>query len=152
MRQLQDHELVPDGFECDGCSGGAPDEWRGLHLWPACAIHDAGYEPTKPYGGTWAGRRECDAVLRRNLRWLLRYQAAPWHLVHGLPWLYWGRVRLWGAGAYFFDAGEQPASWWQRFREVYGFFRVRMFTRWAIEDRRLDRQLAHLLGSRRNAA
>jgi hypothetical protein len=120
--QLEGHELVADGYSCDGCSN-SPDSWRGYKLWPACVIHDRHYDPDSPLGTGWEGRREADAILRRNIVRLVLAQGGSRTEAHRIAWLYWGRVRIWGQSAYFFDKTEQPESRWERFREVYGLFR-----------------------------
>lgn len=122
FRRLAGWNLVPDGCECDGCSG-SPDTWRGYKLWPACVIHDRMYDPDALCGANWAGRWQADREFRQNLRTLLEYQRAPWHLRATLPWVYFRAVRLAGAGSYFFADGEEPLSGWQRFRELVGLFR-----------------------------
>jgi len=111
-----------EGYSCDGCSL-SPDWWRGRYLWPACVIHDWDYREGRPDGATWADRRDADARLRRNLSLVLRHQGASRVTAGSVAWLYWGRVRIWGAANYAFATGEQPLSRWQRFREAYGLFR-----------------------------
>lgn len=122
FRQLAGWNLVPDGYECDGCSGGSPDYWRGYKLWPACVVHDRMYDRDALRGANWAGRWQADRELRQNLRRLLETQGAPWHLRAAVPWIYFRAVRLAGAGSYFFAGSEEPLSRWERFRELFGLF------------------------------
>ena len=112
-------EKPPPGFTCNGCTN-SPDYFRRFFIWPACIVHDFHYSGV--LGGSWASRREADRIFYKNLKIELIDQEAPWALSATLPWIYWGRVRLHGAGHYPFSEGESPQSWWQRFREVYGIF------------------------------
>lgn len=123
FRSLRGWNMVPDGYRCDGCSGGSPDSWRGYKLWPACVIHDRMYDPDALRGGNWAGRWQADREFRQNLRTLLEDQGAPLRLRVTVPWLYFRAVRLAGASSYYFADGERPLSRWQRFRELVGLFR-----------------------------
>lgn len=116
-----------EGFKCDGCSW-SPDSWAGYKLWPACVIHDYHYRTADLRGvpgggvpGTAAGRAYADATFRRNLVTLLREQGCGPVRSQRVAWIYWGRVRIWGASAFqHWSAGEKPASRWQRIREVWG--------------------------------
>ncbi len=122
------------GFPSDGCST-SPDTWWlrtvfsgawvRAKLWPGCHIHDYHYREG-PLAHNWGGRREADRVLRINVRRLMRAQGASRRKAERVAWLYWGRVRLWGASSYrHWDDGEQPLSKWHRFREAYGLFRAK---------------------------
>lgn len=109
----------PD-FRCDGCSL-SPDYYRRFFIWPGCIIHDFHYGGA--LGRSWAARREADSIFYFNLRQELIDQGAPWHVSRLVPWIYWGRVRIWGAARFPFAENEQPLSWWSRFAEAYGLFR-----------------------------
>ena len=117
----------PETFECDGCSR-SPDFYRtwtlkSYKLWPACIIHDFHYR-TGCLGGNWKARWEADRIFRQNMVTLLRMQGAGAVRQRTLSWLYWGRVRIWGASSYRGWAdGEEPLNRLQRFREVYGLFK-----------------------------
>ena len=124
-----------DGFACDGCSW-SPDAYVTLtgkvyKLWPACVVHDYGYRTHKlrmaallgtgpGIAGTAAGRKECDGRFRRNLRMLIKLQGGSGFDQKRLAWLYWGRVRIWGAKAFqHWGEGAEPLSFWARVREVW---------------------------------
>lgn len=108
----------PEYFESNGCSY-SPDWLRGYLLWPACHLHDWAYD----CGGDWAARRQADAELYRNLLALLLEQGASRWLAYRVAWVYWGRVRLWGARPFTWADGAKPLSRWRRFREAWGLFR-----------------------------
>ena len=115
-------------FECDGCSN-SPDSYhtitgRVFKLWPACVIHDYHYR-TK--GGLIsltrdaAGRREADRIFRENLRLCIAHSGGSKFDQRRLSWLYWGRVRVWGAKAFqHWVEGAEPLGWFKRMREVWG--------------------------------
>lgn len=117
----------PSMWECDGCSN-SPDNYltvtgRVYKLWPACVIHDWAYR-TGVLGGNAQGRWTADRHFRTNMNIQLKLQGAGGIRRSALCWLYWGRVRIWGAKAYrVWDEGEEPLSLWQRVREVYGLFK-----------------------------
>lgn len=111
-------------FESDGCSGGAPDvyrTWTGRRykLWPACFIHD--YHYRYPVLGDDAEARKLgDDVLRENIRRLVRLQGGGKWTAKRIAWLYWGRVRIWGASSWsHWGEGEEPLSFGARMREVW---------------------------------
>ena len=117
------HQLagpLPDPpYPCDGCSW-SPDVWAGFAVWPACVIHDYHYA-TGVLGTTWQGRRKADLALRRNIATLVRLQGGGRLRARSLAWLYWGRVRLWGGGAYAVHAGPHKVMpWFKRWVEVWG--------------------------------
>lgn len=114
--------IPPLDFESNGCSC-SPDYWRQYDIWPACHIHDWHYaEPV--LGAQWASRREADAILRKNLRICLHKQNANQFLTWFLPYMYWGRVRIWGAAHWKnWTDGEKPASFLQRFIEAWGWYK-----------------------------
>lgn len=107
------------GFACDGCSM-SPDKIRKYKIWPACVVHDFHYEPDAPLGGTWYGRLVADRFLRDNIYDLMRAQGASHRFAKATSRLYYGRVRIWGAKAYFYAEGEEPLGFRQRLREIYG--------------------------------
>ena len=114
----------PQSFECDGCSS-SPDVWRGMLIWPACVIHDYHYR-TGILGGTWRSRARADAKFRRNTVTLLRKQGLGKRGAKAVAWIYYGRVRIWGAKAYrFWAIGERPLPWWRRIGEAYGIIKSR---------------------------
>jgi len=85
---LEGSQLVPPGFESNGCTF-APDRlWAVIgtfSLWAACHIHDWRYQQ----GGTPRDRRKADAELRRNLVLLMFSQG----FAYTLSWVYWVVVR-----------------------------------------------------------
>lgn len=109
--------LALGDFRSNGCSA-SPDKWRRFKLWPACHVHDFEYSEQHAEG-TAAGRREADARLRRNLRKLVLLQGGSRWSAEKIAWLYWGRVRIWGADHYAWNEGAKPLSRWHRFREVW---------------------------------
>lgn len=108
---------VPDGFECNGCSC-SPDWWLGRVLWLACFVHDWEYSVPGSVG-TREGRRAADARFRRNLQTVLQMQGVGWFRRRRIAWLYWGRVRVWGASHYPFAPYQKPESKWQLLREAW---------------------------------
>jgi len=119
----------PSGFACDGCSM-SPDAWttwrgRTYKLWPACVVHDYHYRTRvlRVAGllpGTAAGRKQADDALYRNITALVRAQGGTAFEAHRIAWVYWGRVRVWGAGSYqHWDEGAEPLSRWARIKEVW---------------------------------
>ena len=102
----------PDGYACDGCSW-SPDWLRGWKLWPACAIHDYHYR-TEALGVDAGARARADAVLRANLRTLLRLQSAPAWRREAVAWAYWSRVRIYGARSFNQGKGAQDERSWLR--------------------------------------
>lgn len=104
-------------FESNGCSF-SPDSWRHRKLWPACHVHD--FEYSEKYAvGTRAGRRAADARLRRNLCTLVRLQGGGRGEAARVSWIYWGRVRVWGADHYAWKGGERPESLLHRLKEAW---------------------------------
>jgi hypothetical protein len=115
-------EVEVEGFACDGCSN-SPDSYRGYLLWPACFVHDWNYRKGN-LGYNWGGRKHADRLLRTNLKIVLTQQNAPYYLRFLLPFIYWGRVRIWGASSYRnWAPGEKPLKFCDRVREAWGFFR-----------------------------
>lgn len=122
---------LPMDWESDGCSGGSPDvwrTWRGLRifkLWPACVIHDYHYrEPVLQHTAAElvravAGRKYADNTLYRNLYALVRMQGGGKFIARRIAWLYWGRVRIWGADSWQHWDDGKPLGFWARVREVY---------------------------------
>ena len=108
----------PEGFECNGCSC-SPDYWRGKPIWVGCVLHDYAYV----LGNTWADRYDADKNFYYNLKKILIEKGISNIEATSAAWLYWGRVRLWGAQHFNFSDKEEPLSFWQRFREVYGIFK-----------------------------
>lgn len=127
-------------FSCDGCSW-SPDAYRTLtgkvfKLWPACVIHDYHYRTDSlrlsldsnlglgrylSIPGDAAGRRTADAAFRGNLQALIRLQGGSAARQRSLSWLYWGRVRIWGARSFrHWAPGQEPLTWWRRVKEAYG--------------------------------
>lgn len=109
-------------FPSDGCSW-SPDNWltlrRTYKLWPACHIHDFHYR-CGPLGGTWEARRQADIIFRRNLHRLLRAQGSGRFRARRLSWMYWGRVRVWGASSYqHWAEGAEPQGKLRRLREAW---------------------------------
>lgn len=114
----------PQSFSCDGCSS-SPDVWRGRLIWPACVIHDYHYR-TGILGGTWRARAKADRKFRRNTVTLLRKQKLGAAQSRAIAWLYYGRVRIWGAKAYrYWAPGEHALPWWRRVGEAYGIIKSR---------------------------
>lgn len=111
----------PKEFECNGCSC-SPDYFKHYDIWPACVIHDWHYG-TSILGPNWAGRREADQILRRNLAKALALQGANKWYQWSIPYIYWGRVRIWAATHYAFSADEKPQKILHRFIEGWGWFR-----------------------------
>ena len=117
----------PESFRCDGCSS-SPDSYvtwtrKWYKLWPVCIIHDFHYR-TGCLGGNWKARWEADRIFYENMRTILRMQGAGSIRQRSLAWLYWGRVRMWGASSYKGWAdGEETQGRWERFREVYGLYK-----------------------------
>jgi hypothetical protein len=108
----------PVDFGCDGCSW-SPDWWRGYKLWPACVLHDYHYR-TGVLGGSAEGRASADAYFRMNVKALLLKQGMGAWRAAAVSRLYWGRVRVWGAGSYrHWERGEEPRSRWARLREAW---------------------------------
>ena len=114
--------IPPEDFESNGCSF-SPDYIRDYQIWPACHRHDYHYSPANPLTGTWAGRREADVFLRRNLENCLKLQGAGRFTRWRVGYVYWGRVRIWGAKAFNFVGIEKPLSFWHRVSEGWGFFK-----------------------------
>ncbi len=125
----------PDGFECDGCTF-SPDRLvsisgRTYKLWPACVIHDHHYrtealrhgsvvEAGGRVTGTARGRKYADDTFYWNLRKLVAAQGGGKFEQARLAWLYWGRVRVWGARHFqHWDEGAKPLSRWARLKEVW---------------------------------
>ncbi len=113
----------PELFESDGCSN-SPDvyrTWRGkaYKLWPACFIHD--YHYRYPVLGTDAQARKLgDDTLRSNIYTLVRLQGGTKWEARRISWLYWGRVRVWGASSWrHWGEGEEPLSFSKRVREAW---------------------------------
>lgn len=116
--------LPPAGFECDGCSH-SPDVYypfggtKTFKLWPACVVHDYHYRAADVLEPRDAdARAKADAILYRNLMRCIEHSGGSPFAQHRLAWLYWGRVRMWGAGAWQHGVGK-PKSWWKRLREVW---------------------------------
>lgn len=111
-------------FESDGCSR-SPDTYRTLcrarfKLWPACFVHDYHYRHDVLLDPNAAGRRMADGVLRENIRRLVRMQGGGPLTAERIAWLYWGRVRIWGASSWrHWEEGRRPESWWRRLLEVW---------------------------------
>lgn len=109
----------PEGYECDGCSL-SPDYFGRWKLWPACVIHDYHYREGV-LGGNWHGRRTADRILRVNLERLVLDQGGARWLARLVGAAYYGRVRVWGKKSYrHWEDGEEPLSWLDRVREVWG--------------------------------
>jgi len=114
----------PAGYSCDGCSN-SPDRYIALtgriyKLWPACVIHDYHYREKHCLTRDVAGRREADRIFRENLKTCVRYCGGSKFDQRRIAWLYWGRVRMWGAGAFrHWVEGAEPTSWWKRLRQVW---------------------------------
>lgn len=112
-------------FECDGCSH-SPDVYttatgRRFKLWPACVIHDYHYRTADVLTRDAAGRREADRIFRENLARCIALQGGSKLAQRRLSWLYWGRVRIWGASAFqHWAEGAEPEGWLARVREVWG--------------------------------
>lgn len=115
----------PSGFECDGCSH-SPDSYhtitgRVFKLWPACVIHDYHYRTAGVLTRDAAGRREADRIFFENLRLCIAHCGGNAFDQRRLSWLYWGRVRVWGAKAFqHWAKGAEPLGWFKRMREVWG--------------------------------
>jgi hypothetical protein len=116
--QLEGKDIVPRDFQSNGCSF-SPDYIKHYDLWPACHIHD--YDYSIP--GRWADRREADLRFRGNLTLLLEIQYSSVFVRVFLPYIYWWSVRIWGPKAYIWSEGEKPLNFWQRFVEVWGWFK-----------------------------
>ncbi len=119
--QLEGPKPNPE-FKCNGCSM-SPDYIRHYQIWPACVVHDYHYSSANPLTGTWSGRREGDRFLRSNIEICLRLQGANRFTQRRISWLYWGRVRIWGAKAFPFSGTEKPLSFWHRFKEGWGWYK-----------------------------
>lgn len=115
----------PAGYSCDGCSH-SPDRYisaigrRIYKLWPACVIHDYHYREATVLTRDAAGRAEADRVLYENLLTCVRYYGGSNFDARRIAWLYWGRVRMWGASSFqHWAQGAKPVGWWRRLREVW---------------------------------
>lgn len=115
----------PAGFECDGCSW-SPDVYyplgstRTFKLWPACVIHDYHYRTADVLTRDAAGRAEADRILFENLKRCIAHSGGGRVAQNRIAWLYWGRVRMWGASAFqHWRDGAEPRSWWERLKEVW---------------------------------
>lgn len=104
-----------DTFSCNGCSC-SPDVWRGYAIWPACVIHDYHYG-TGVLGDSWRARQRADAIMRRNIQTLIRLDGGRQHTAVTLSWIYWGRVRVWGANHY--QGLKKRRSFWKRLGEAW---------------------------------
>lgn len=116
----------PRRFECDGCSW-SPDVYfplgssKTFKLWPACVIHDYHYRTESIFTRDAAGRAKADRILYENLKKCVAFSGGGRVAQHRLAWLYWGRVRIWGASAFqHWREGEEPEGWLKRVREVWG--------------------------------
>jgi len=119
-------------IDSDGCSR-SPDRWWGLPIVAACVCHDAHYRrrPECDLGGTWAARRRADWLLWRNMGMVVDWYAsagvqprARWRIALR-RWRYWSAVRRYGASSFGWADGEEPLSWWERWRESLLLFRAR---------------------------
>ena len=117
----------PEGFKCDGCSC-SPDFLGMLALWPAGVIHDYHYHVRlEGQVRNWHSRWLADATLRANMRVLVQLQGGSRLHAWWLPWLYWGRVRIWGGSSYRdWDDGEEPLGWVQLFCEAWGLWKAKV--------------------------
>lgn len=128
---------LPMDWESDGCSGGAPDVYRTLFgraykLWPACIIHDDHYRHRDaasalsilageaPHIRGAKARKLADDTLRANIVTLVKLQGGSAFTAHRIAWLYWGRVRIWGATSWGHWNGNRPLGFLSRVREAYG--------------------------------
>lgn len=105
--------LPPEGYACDGCSM-SPDSWRRFKLWPACVVHDYHYREGV------VSRADADAALRQNLRELVLAQGGSRSEAERIAWIYWGRVRIWGASSYSMASEEREPSFWERLKRTWG--------------------------------
>ena len=114
----------PHTFGCDGCSN-SPDvyhTWRGksFKLWPACVIHDFHYRTESELTRDAAGRKRADRIFRENIERCVAHCGGSRFDQRRLAWLYWGRVRMWGAKAFqHWAKGAKPTGWFKRLREVW---------------------------------
>ena len=115
----------PAGYSCDGCSN-SPDKYisplsrKVFKVWPACVIHDYHYREAGVLTRDAAGRREADRVLRENIRLCVKFCGGNRFAQERVAWLYWGRVRMWGASSFrHWVKGAKPTSWWKRLRRVW---------------------------------
>lgn len=122
--RLQGLKPITTLFESDGCSGGAPDTYRtwlgkAYKLWPACFIHDYHYRYLVLPSGA-PGRKRADDTLRVNIRALVKLQGGSRWTARRIAWLYWGRVRVWGASSWrHWAEGDEPLSFSARMREAW---------------------------------
>jgi hypothetical protein len=114
----------PDLFESDGCSN-SPDvyrTWSGKRykLWPACFVHDYHYRYLTALGTGALGRKRADYYLHQNIRTLVALQGGGKWDQRRISWLYWGRVRVWGATSWqSWIEGEKPLSVMARLKEAW---------------------------------
>ena len=133
-RLLKGPKPDPQNFlTSDGCSV-SPDRIRFLTkvfdkglvvLFPACFCHDAHYRRVADLGGNWTARRKADWYLGRNLFLLCRAQGISRTGASTIAGTYWIAVRRYGASSFVFDEGQEPLSWFQRWREILLAFRSR---------------------------
>ena len=114
----------PYTFECDGCSN-SPESyrtWRGrvYKIWPACVIHDFHYRTEGALTRDAAGRKRADRIFRENVEQCVAHCGGSRIDQRRLAWLYWGRVRMWGATSFrHWAKGAKPTGWFRRLREVW---------------------------------
>jgi hypothetical protein len=83
-------------------------------------IHDFHYRTASALTRDAAGRREADRIFRENLRKCIAYSGGSKFDQRRLAWLYWGRVRMWGASSFqHWITGAKPIGWLKRLREVW---------------------------------